>query len=133
MRFKRIIQISYELSEKIGRKKRNKHFSFILSKNKILAIGINNSKTHPLNLKYNYVNRKKNKISEMIGTHSEMNAVLKLKKSCEGLVMVNTRINKKNELAYSKPCNGCLDLIKKLKFDQVFYINKNKKFENLQI
>jgi hypothetical protein len=41
-------------------------------------MGMNNGKTHPINLRYNYVNRQNDPIGSFVGTHSEMSAVLKL-------------------------------------------------------
>jgi len=133
-KFKKVIEISYAMA---GRKKavqRCKHFSFIFYKNKLLSIGSNNYKTHPFNLKFNYVNRQKNKISSFVGTHSEMKAFLKLrKKNCEGLTLINTRINRNNEIDYSKPCRGCCDMIKSLNFKEVYFSNKKGSFDFLKM
>ena len=135
MKFSKIIEITYALFGKqifhTREQQRCRHFSFILDKNKILSIGINSAKTHPKNLRYNYIGRDKKRINEIIGTHSEMNAVLKYGKICKGLTIVNTRINRKNELVYSRPCNGCLDMLTKLGFGKIFYIDKNKKMTKL--
>lgn len=129
------IEISYAL---VGcnkkRTPRCRHFSFIFYKNKLLSIGFNNYKTHPLNLKFNYVNRQMNRISSFIGTHSEMKAFIKLRrKNCFGLTLINTRINRNNKIDYSKPCKGCCDMIKKLGFKEVYFSNKNGDFDFLKI
>ena len=132
-KFKKAIEISYAIAGKKKSNQRCKHFSFIFYKNKILSIGFNNYKTHPFNLKFNYVNRQKNKISSFVGTHSEMKAFLKLgRKNCEGLTLINTRINRKNEIDYSKPCRGCCDMIKILNFKEVYFSNKNGNFDFLK-
>lgn len=133
MNLNKIIELSFAL---VGRHRhtlqRCKHFSFIYDKNKLLSIGINSPKTHPLNLKYNYLNKQNNKISHIVGTHSEMSAVIKLGlESCEGLTIINTRINRKNEIDYSFPCNGCMEMLKELKFSKIFYTSKDKKFHSI--
>ena len=128
MNFDKVIEMSFALYGQNRHRQRCKHFSFIYDKNKLLSIGINSPKTHPLNLKYNYLNKQKNKISHIVGTHSEMSAVIKLGFDCEDLILVNTRINRKNEIDYSFPCNGCMEMIKELKFSKIFYTSKDKKF-----
>ena len=132
MNLKKIVEISYALMDKSDFKKRCRHFSFICSGKRILSIGLNNSKTQPINLNFDYVNRQKKYIRDVVGTHSEINAVLKIgKENCVGKTIINTRINRKNELDISKPCNGCMDMIMKLGFQKVIYSNKNKEFEKI--
>lgn len=134
MNLNKIIEITYALAGRKPYRQRCKHFSFIYSKNKLLSIGINSPKTHPINLKYNYINKQKDKISHIVGTHSEMSAVLKLGiNSCEDLIIINTRINRKNEIDYSKPCNGCMEMLKELRFSKIFYTNKEKKFNIINL
>lgn len=130
MNFNKIIEMSYALAGKKRHRQRCKHFSFIYGKNKLLSIGINSPKTHPINLKYNYLNKQKDKISHIVGTHSEMSAVIKLGlDNCENLIIINTRINRKNEIDYSMPCNGCMEMLEELRFCKIYYTTKEKKFE----
>lgn len=133
MNFNKIIEISFAIAGKHNGIQRCKHFTFIYEKNKLLSIGINNPKTHPSNLRYNYLNKQKNKISEIVGTHSEMNAVRKLGNfyNYSDLIMVNTRINRNKKIDYSKPCNGCLEMICELGFSKIYYTDKNGNFQVL--
>jgi hypothetical protein len=134
MNLNKIIETSYALVGNHRYLQRCKHFSFIYDKNKLLSIGINSPKTHPLNLKYNYINKQKDNISHIVGTHSEMSAVIKLGfEFCEGLTIVNTRINRKNEIDNSYPCNGCMELLRELKFEKILYTGKDKKFHRMMI
>ena len=95
MNFNKIIEVSYALINKHNADLRCRHFSFILDRNKIISIGLNSLKTHPKNLKYNYVNKLNQNISDIVGTHSELSAVIKLgEEDCSGLTLVNTRINR---------------------------------------
>ena len=129
MNFNRIIELSRALAGSRKHLQRCRHFSFIFNKNKLISIGTNNPKTHPINLKYNYIDRENNKISEIVSTHSEVNAVIKSGiKNGSGLVIVNTRINRKNEIDYSFPCNGCMDMLQTLNFSKIIYTDKDKKF-----
>jgi len=131
--FYKAIEISYAFAGKCKSSHRCRHFSFIFDRTKLLSIGMNSCKTHPLNLRYKYVNRQNDPISSFVGTHSEMSAVIKLGlKDCRGLTIINTRINRSNQLDYSFPCKGCIDMIGKFGFSCVYYTTKNKDFEMLE-
>ena len=134
MNYEKIIEISYALAGRCSHNKRCKHFSFILKNKRIVSIGMNSPKTHPLNLKYNYINKQRHKISEVVGTHSELRAVIKLGlDDYKGYTLVNTRINRNHDLDYSFPCNGCMEMIKELGFDRVIYTTKYGEFECLNL
>jgi hypothetical protein len=139
MNLDRIIELSFALAGKYPYNKRCRHFSFIFERNRLISIGINNPKTHPLNLKFNYISKKQGKINEVVGTHSELSAVIKTglpldgNGSYKGFTIVNTRINRNEQLDYSYPCNGCWDMIKKLGFKKLLYTTKEQKFETLKI
>lgn len=134
MNFSKIIEISYALINKHNADLRCRHFSFILDRNRIISIGLNSPKTHPLNLKYNYVNKNNQKISDIVGTHSELSAVIKLgEEDCSGLTLVNTRINRNNQLDFSAPCSGCCDMINQLNFKNVYFSNIQGKFDKLNL
>ena len=134
MNFSKIVEVSFALINKHNADLRCRHFSFILDRNRIISIGLNSLKTHPLNLKYNYVNKNNQSISDIVGTHAELSAVIRLgKEDCSGLTLVNTRINRNNILDFSAPCRGCLDMINQLNFKNVYYSNNIGKFEKLNI
>lgn len=134
MNYKKIVEITYALAGKCTHDKRCKHFSFILRNKRIISIGINSPKTHPLNLKYNYINKQKHKISDVVGTHSELRAVIKLGlTNCKGYTIINTRINRNQKLDYSYPCNGCMEMLIQLGFNKVIYTNKDGNFEVLKL
>jgi len=134
MNFNKIIEVSYALINKHNADLRCRHFSFILDKNKIISIGLNSLKTHPKNLKYNYVNKLNENISDIVGTHSELSAVIKLgEEDCSGLTLVNTRINRNDELDFSAPCSGCCDMIQQLNFKNVYFSNNKGKFDKLNL
>jgi len=129
MNLDKVIEISFALAGKCRHNKRCKHFSFIFDNKRLLSIGCNSPKTHPLNLKYNYRNKQKHNISDVVGTHSEMSSVIKLGyDNCSGLTIVNTRINRNNKLDNSQPCGGCMEMIKQLGFKKIVYSNKDQEF-----
>lgn len=130
--FTKVKEISYALLNEHPGSHRCRHFSFVLDGNKVLKIGFNRSKTHPRNLLYDYKNRRGESMANQIGIHSEMDAIIKLGYTdCYGLTIINTRINRRNELDMSMPCNGCLHMLKSLNFSKIFYIDNNKQFKNV--
>jgi deoxycytidylate deaminase len=133
MNFDKIIEVTYALINKHNADLRCRHFSFILDRNRIISIGMNSTKTHPMNLKYNYINKNKQKISDIVGTHSELNAIIKLGiEDCSKLTLINTRINRNNLLDNSAPCHGCSDMINQLNFKNVFYTTCEGIFEKIK-
>jgi len=132
MNFAKIKEISLALASKHPSDQRCRHFSFIVHKKRVLSIGFNSPKTHPINLKYNFVNKKNVPINDLVGTHSELSAVIKLgAEDCNGLVMVNTRINRNNAIDFSMPCSGCQSFLKTLNFKKIYYSDKNGNFLEL--
>lgn len=69
-----------------------------------------------------------------VGTHSEMNAVLRMERDgCEGLTLVNTRVNRRGKIDYSRPCVGCSDMISRMGFGEVFFSTREGSFERMEI
>ena len=107
------------------------HTTFIVKKNRIQKIGINNSdKTHPANLKYGYIGKEGKDIRTMVGIHSELSAILKYgKEDCSDCVFVNVRIDKNGNPTIAKPCRGCQDLLKQIGYKKVYFTNEKGIFE----
>jgi len=71
-------------------------------------------------------------MSDQIGVHSEMDAIIKLGNTdCSGLILINTRINRNNKFDMSKPCPGCLNMIRSLNFRKIYYINRSGLFDSV--
>ena len=109
---------------------RCRHFSFILYKNRLISTGLNNHKTHPVNLR----NRKVSRItgedySNQKQTCSELNAILKLKRltniDTRKCTLVNLRFDRNDQLAIAKPCMSCTSLLKYHNFKQVIWSTHN--------
>ena len=132
MNFKKIVELSYAMLPTHG-DYRCRHASFIIYKDKIMSIGINNpNKTHPKNLKFGYRNKRNEPINEIIGIHSELAAVIKFgRQTLQDLDIVNTRIDRNNMLVLAKPCIGCQDMLKQLGINRIFFSNNQSRFEQL--
>lgn len=124
-RIARLIEVAYALREKNSSGGRNFHVSAIFKKSKLISLGLNNySKTHPRTRDFGY--------PEHCRIHSELAACLKLGLSdCSGLTIVNVRIDRNGNLANSKYCRGCTNLVKHLNFSKAFYTNDYNGIEQL--
>ena len=105
---------------------RCRHFSFIVKQKKIVAIGTNQRKTHPTNLK----NRKTSNItgedfSEQKHICSEFNAINKLKRltniDTKKCTLINLRYDRNRKIAFAKPCMSCKSLLSYFQFKNVIY------------
>jgi hypothetical protein len=109
------------------------HVSFILQKNKLVAIGINQCKTHPINL----LNRKISKVtgldySDQKHICSEFNAILKLKRKTnidtKKCTLINIRYDNNGKLALAKPCQSCQSLLRFFSFKKVIWTGNDGKY-----
>lgn len=104
----------------------NKHFSFIVLRNTIVAIGTNSyTKTHPVALNAYFIYG---------GIHSEVDAYLKIRWQDINLAkcdLINIRVNRFGEIRMSKPCSKCLDFVRKIGFHRVWYSDSNGIFNKL--
>lgn len=108
---------------------RCRHVSFIFKGSRILSVGVNSKKTHPLNSLYPYVGRLGEDITSFVGTHSEMKAVLNSSRNfSRGMKFVNLRLNRNMEFDSSRPCLGCEQMLSRLGFSEVFHTNSDGTF-----
>lgn len=88
------------------------HVSIITRDNRILGIGINRRKTHPLAALYGY------RHDEL---HSELDALIKVPKNQRwDMTLINFRFGPRGDMKISKPCSKCLPWCK-ASFDEIWY------------
>lgn len=111
---------------------RCQHFSFVYHKNRLISIGRNNAKTHPINLRNPRIARDGSNVSHIKTTCSELNAILKLKRTsninfgyCN---MINIRLDKNRDIGNSCPCNSCSSLLSYHAFKSVFFTDESGGF-----
>jgi hypothetical protein len=81
---------------------------------------------------YPYVSLNEEDISSIVGTHSELRAVIKSSLvDFKALTMVNVRINRNDKIDYSFPCQGCFDMLNKLGFKDVYFSTKSGNFQRV--
>ena len=92
------------------------HIAFLIRRGKIIHIGTNSCKSHPETLKYAYKDHQK------VGIHAELNVCMKSgKENLKDYSMVVLRVDRKGNLANSRPCCGCQSVIKQFSIGDVWY------------
>ena len=130
MNFKRLEEIARALMP-ANFDEKSFHVTFGLHGRKLLAVGINNKKTHTRNLRAPYMDRAKNlHVGDQIGTHSELNCIKKFSEDdLSHITFVNIRIDKNGKLCIAKPCAGCSFLLSQTNFKRVYYSTNSQTFE----
>jgi tRNA(Arg) A34 adenosine deaminase TadA len=122
---KRAIETAHALCPTNWKNVNNSHVAFLVKKNKIVKIGWNRKRTHPEISKHPYHDG-------YVGTHAELDVILK--SGLEDLndhSMIVLRVDRKGRLANSKPCPGCLSLLKSYNVEEVFYSDTEGNIEKL--
>ena len=111
------IDIAHALCPTNWQNVNNSHIAFLVKKNKITKIGWNRKRTHPEIAKHPYH-------EGYVGTHAELDVILKSgEDDLEDHSMIVLRVDRKGKLANSKPCSGCLSLIKSFNLNEVYFSN----------
>lgn len=127
--FDACIKIAFEIT----RERRNKgklrcaHVAFIFDRKKLISIGVNDLyKGHPRTRDYAYS-------LEKTGCCAEFKAVINAKETEDfsRMTMFVLRVDSNWKINYSKPCVGCLDLVKKHNFKDTYFTNNLGEVENL--
>lgn len=93
-------EIAKEVVFNTDKWRNHNHASIIIRNDRILGIGTNKRKTHPLAMKYGY---------RSCELHSELDALLKVAKNCrKDMILLNFRFGPKGDMKLSKPCKLCL-------------------------
>jgi len=102
---------------------RNRHFSFLLVRNKVLSVGYSlGYTTHPLAKKYGH---------RFNAIHSELSVIKNfpyppsLLSKCK---IVNIRIMRDGSLGMSRPCKHCQQLLHDLDITDIWYTNEQGEF-----
>ena len=122
---KRAVETARALCPTNWKNVNNSHIAFLVIKNKIIKIGWMCKRTHPEIVKHPYHDG-------YVGTHAELDVILKSGlDNLEDHSMIVLRVDRKGRLANSKPCPGCLSLLKSYNVDEVFYSDGEGKIEKL--
>ena len=107
--------------------RRASHIAFLIKKNRIVHIGLNSAKSHPITKGHQY------KDYQHTGVHAELNVCIKSgKENLNKYKLVVVRINRLNQIKYSKPCIGCQGIIHQFNVGEVWYSTDDGIFEQLK-
>ena len=110
MNLQRLVRLSEGL--KVERQTgRSFHTSFVFKGPKLLALGINSYKQSELISRLPKYKKYKSGGDYNAGLHSEVAAAKQLDFDCEGLTLVNIRIDNNGKPAYSAPCPNCWEYV----------------------
>jgi len=93
------------------------HFSFLILKGKVIAIGLNHRGNNPIQYGYPIYGK----------IHSEIDAYRKAKGLLKGdsFLLINIRLGRGGIIRNSKPCLYCQSLLKELGCKEVIYSTEN--------
>jgi deoxycytidylate deaminase len=112
---------------------RYNHIAWIMRKDRVVSIGVNSYRTHPI--------AKRLKIKKLAeGQCAELNACLKVGLSHRDglpdfsrLDMLVVKINKDGSFGNSLPCAGCRELIRQCGFRKVWYSSSEGEITQYEI
>lgn len=123
--FKRLEEISLALKveKQTGR---SFHTTFVYHGSKLLCITTNDyTRNHPYYKLGKYKSTRGEGFYEA-ALHSEIKAIIRLGlEDCSHLTFVNLRIDNNNEIAISKPCINCFNILKGVGFKKLYYFDGN--------
>ncbi len=124
IKFKRLEEITRSLKP-VHQTGKSFHATFVYNKNKLICTAHNNyNKMHPYYKFGKYKATKNNNNKYIPGIHSEVAALLKMGSSnCTSLTFVNIRIDNNNNVAISKPCPNCQNLLDSIGYKNLWYYN----------
>lgn len=107
-------------------------FSCAFVKGRLIAVGRNQDKTHPLNL-VNVLRFNTGEIHRDKLTCAELNLAIRLKRttniSFDKITIVNLRLDKNRNIRMSRPCGSCSGLFRYLQPKAVYFTNDFGQFE----
>lgn len=122
---KRAVETAHALCPTNWKNVNNSHVAFLVKKNKIVKIGWNRKRTHPEIARHPYHDG-------YVGTHAELDVILKSGlDNLDDHSMIVLRVDRKGRLANSKPCPGCLSLLRSYNVSEVFYSDTEGNIEKL--
>ncbi len=122
---KRAVETAHALCPTNWKNVNNSHVAFLVKKNKIVKIGWNRKRTHPEIARHPYHDG-------YVGTHAELDVILNSGlDNLDDHSMIVLRVDRKGRLANSKPCPGCLSLLRSYNVSEVFYSDTEGNIEKL--
>lgn len=100
---------------------RCKHAAMLTDNGKIISIGVNKSKSDPIQKKHSCSHKITNIFVEYSWTHAEIDCLKGLKMDFKHATLYVIRTDSNGHLAESCPCKGCQSLINKLYIPRIVH------------
>lgn len=108
---------------------RSFHLATIYDGPRLLSVAYNNYKHEHLRHKFGEYKPTRDSAAKYIsGRHAECEAIRRLKTSKKGLTMCVVRIDLNGQIAYSKPCKNCSQLILNANLKEVIFSVSNNEY-----
>jgi len=118
------------VASKSGCHHKHKMGAAIYNKRKLISIGINHSKTHPIQKRYSVDNERSD---QSIYLHAEIAAIIAAKGSTQNSHIYVARWLRSNRIGDSRPCKACHNALIDAGISKVTYFeNGNWKTEKLK-
>ena len=109
-----------------NREMRSSHVAFLVKGGKIVHIGWNKSRSHPINLRHPY-----RAISP--GIHAEVDVILKCgHEDLSSYEMIVIRIDRNGVACNSMPCSGCRSVLTQFGVKRVWYSNSDGVIQQME-
>jgi len=104
----------YKIAEALEPSGNQRMAACIVKKKRLVSIGFNKNKTHPLMAKFC-------KHKKAIYLHAEIDAIINAKEDIRGATMYVLRVRRAGERGLAKPCPGCAKAIKFFGIKKVYH------------
>lgn len=114
------------IAKNINHSLRSKHAAILVEKKKIISIGINKMKSHPVQKQFT-------RDPELAYIHAEVDCLKSISKlNVKRATLYVVRVNKNGNLAESCPCDGCKKLIQSIGISRLVYSIDGGIIENVK-
>lgn len=120
-RYERFAKIALALAAESEHDVTHSLCALVVSKNKVLSVGYNQPKTHPISAD-----------SKMQQLHAEMHALLKCG-DADGADVVVARSKPSGKPGLAKPCDVCREILRRFGVRKVFYTTDSETPDDIQL
>lgn len=121
-RYQRFASIALQLADTIDRNVTHQLCALVVKKNRVLSIGYNSSKTHPI------------MDTRMQMIHAECDAILRCPEAVvDGAEVIVARIKPSGKPGLARPCEVCEKILKRFGVRRVFYTTNSEDPDNPEI
>lgn len=127
---KRILNYALKHIDNVPLNRTHRHVCIVTKNKKVICWGANINRTHPIMFNYRFYRRhvfikhKNDFPNNEFDLHAEIHALVKLPSfnvKINKLTFYILKINRKNKIGLSKPCEVCQQILKERGIEKVYY------------